>query len=86
LDGIPDGPRRRERLVELSVVEQCINVSKTAAVQRSYLTHGHAMVHGWIFDPRTDLITDLQINFADRLTAIQQIYNLTNLPWFQAKA
>lgn len=86
LDRIPEESRRYERLVELSVVEQCINVIKTAAVQHSYLTHGHAVVHGWVFDLRTGLIKDLQINFEERLTAIQEIYNLTSLPWFRSKA
>jgi carbonic anhydrase len=83
LDTILDERRRYERLVELNVVEQCINVIKTAAVQSAYLTHGHAVVHGWVFDLRTGLIKDLQINFEDRLTAIQEIYNLTDLPWFR---
>jgi carbonic anhydrase len=83
LDAILDRRRRYERLVELNVVEQCINVIKTAAVQSAYLTHGYAVVHGWVFDLRTGLIKDLEINFEDRLTAIQEIYNLTDLPWFR---
>lgn len=82
LDGIPEEQGRYERLVELSVVEQCINVIKTAAVQHSYLTRGEALVHGWVFDLRTGLIKDLQINFEERLKAIQEIYNLSNTPWF----
>ncbi len=85
LDAIPQENLRFERLVELNVVEQCINVIKIAAVQRSYLTQGHAVVHGWVFDLRTGLIKDLHINFEERLTAIQEIYNLTDTPWFQSK-
>ena len=71
-----EGPRH-ERLVELSVVEQCVNVIKTAAVQHSYVEKGFPLVHGWVFDIRCGLIKDLDINFKERLSAIQEIYNLT---------
>jgi carbonic anhydrase len=81
LDGIEEQECRYERLIELSVVEQCINVIKTAAVQHSYLKDGSPRVHGWVFDLRTGLIKDLQINFEERLKAIQEIYNLTDSPW-----
>jgi len=81
LNSIGEEARRYERLVELSVVEQCINVVKTAAVQHSYLRHGYPVVHGWVFDIRTGLIKDLEINFPHQLAAIQEIYNLTNAPW-----
>lgn len=76
-----EGPRY-ERLVELSVVEQCINVVKTAAVQHSYNEKGYPLVHGWVFDIRSGLIKDLEINFEEQLSAIQEIYNLTKKSWF----
>jgi len=80
---IPEEGRRYERLVEFSVVEQCINVIKTATVQQSYLAGGYPLVHGWEFDLRSGLITDLRINFEVQLKAIQEIYNLTGTPWFR---
>ena len=36
---------RYNRLVEINVVEQCINVVKTAALQQSYLSKGYPVVH-----------------------------------------
>jgi hypothetical protein len=36
LDAIPDMKDRYNRLVELNVYEQCLNVIKTAEVQKSY--------------------------------------------------
>ena len=83
LNAIQDENRRYERLVEISVVEQCINVVKTAAVQQSFLRKNYPLVHGWVFDIRTGLIKDLEINFEQQLAAIQEIYNLTNAPWFR---
>src|SRR5205807_1168609 len=84
LGGIKEVVARYDRLVELSVVEQCINVVKTAAVQHSYLRYGYPVVHGWVFDLRTGLVKDLQINFEEQLKAIQEIYNLTPAPWFKS--
>jgi carbonic anhydrase len=86
LNAIQKEDLRFARLVELSVVEQCINVVKTAAVQHSYVKNGYPVVHGWVFDLRNGLIKDLNINFEDQLKAIQEIYNLTNTPWFQTSA
>jgi carbonic anhydrase len=76
LDAIEDPQKRHERLVELNVMEQCRNVIKTAAVQRSYAENNFPIVHGWVFDFRTGLLKDLEIDFPKVLGDIQKIYNL----------
>ena len=80
LDSIKDEKKRYNRLVELNVTEQCINVSKYAVVQKKYLSKGHPVVHGWVFDLHNGLLIDLNINFKEVLKNIQQIYNLTGKP------
>ncbi|WP_080056102.1 carbonic anhydrase [Spirosoma aerolatum] len=82
LDLITDEPARYDRLVELNVQEQCVNVIKTAAVQLSYFEHGYPEVHGWVFDLRTGRIKDLELDFPEILHNIQKIYNLTDKPWY----
>jgi carbonic anhydrase len=82
LNAIADEERRYRRLVEVSVIEQCVNVIKTAAVQEAYLASGAAMVHGCVFDLGTGLLKDLEFNFEEQLKSIQEIYNLTDAPWF----
>jgi carbonic anhydrase len=82
LNAITDDEARYDRLVELSVQEQCINVIKTAAVQLSYTEHGYPTVHGWVFDLRTGRLKDLGIDFPDVLHDIQEIYNLTDRSLF----
>lgn len=77
LDAIADKTKRYDRLVELNVQEQCINVVKTAAVQQSFIHNGYPLVHGWVFDLKNGLLKDLNINFRSVLGHIQQIYNLT---------
>ena len=76
LDAITDEHERYNRLVELNVQEQCVNVIKTAVVQKSYLANSFPTVHGWVFDLKTGLLKDLNIDFNKILKDIQKIYNL----------
>ncbi|KAI0908288.1 carbonic anhydrase [Ustulina deusta] len=77
LDSISDETARYDRLVELSVVEQCRNVIKTAAVQQSYAKNQYPVVHGWVFGFEDGLLKDLKIDHKKVLESIQKIYNLT---------
>ena len=76
LNTIEDQNKRLDRLVELNVKEQCINVIKTAAVQQEYLRTGYPIVHGWVMDIHTGQLIDLHINFEKELKGIQEIYRL----------
>ncbi|MFI5135849.1 MAG: carbonic anhydrase [Chitinophagales bacterium] len=80
LDSITDEKQRFNRLVELNVSEQCFNVSKYAVVQKSFLSKGYPVVHGWVFDLHNGLLIDLKIDFREILKSIQKIYNLTGKP------
>ncbi len=77
LDAIEGEELRYDRLVELSVVEQCRNVIKTAAVQQSYERDHFPIVHGWVFDFKDGLLKDLKVNHEEMLHGIQKLYNLT---------
>ena len=85
LDSILDENKRYDRLVELNVQEQCINVIKMAVVQEQYLLDEYPIVHGWVFDMRTGAIIDLEIDFEKILKDIQKIYNLTNSNWVMSR-
>jgi carbonic anhydrase len=75
LNAIADENARYNRLVELNVKEQCINLLKTAAVQNAYKERG-LKVHGWVFDIQTGRLIDLKIDFEKELKDIMEIYNL----------
>ncbi len=77
LNAITDEHARYDRLVELNVEEQCFNVIKTVALQRSYIKKGYPIVHGWVFDLKTGALKDLNIDFNAMLKQIQEIYDLT---------
>lgn len=78
LNAITDEHLRYDRLVELNVQEQCINVIKTAALQLSFVESGYPEVHGWVFDIKTGRIKDLLIDYKMILKDIKDIYDLTS--------
>ncbi len=75
LNAIENEDARYNRLVELNVQEQCVNLIKTAAVQEAYKERGIS-VHGWVFDIHTGKLIDLKIDFPKILADIMEIYKL----------
>jgi len=75
LNAIPDENDRYNRLIELNVEEQCINLLKTAAVQEA-VKHRNLQVHGWVFDIRTGRLIDLKLDINHLLSDIMEIYDL----------
>jgi carbonic anhydrase len=77
LDALPFEAQRLDRLTELNVQEQCINVIKCACVQQSFLARGYPRVHGLVFDLKTGLLKDLNLDFEATLARVQKLYRLT---------
>jgi carbonic anhydrase len=75
LNEIADLNARYNRLVELNVREQCINLLKTAAVQEAHHDRG-LQVHGWVFDISTGQLIDLNIDVEKIINEIREIYSL----------
>ncbi|MBA5630627.1 carbonic anhydrase [Moheibacter lacus] len=75
LNQIQDENERYNRLVELNVKEQCINLVKTAAVQKAYKER-NLKVHSWVFDIHSGKLIDLNFDFEKELKGIMEIYNL----------
>lgn len=75
LNAIVSEDERYKRLVELNVQEQCINVIKTAAVQKATKSR-NIDVHGWVFDIHSGKLIDLNIDFESILKEIKEIYRL----------
>jgi carbonic anhydrase len=76
LEAIKDEDARYNRLVELNVQEQCVNVIKTAVVQKFYSAKGFPTVHGWVYDLKNGYLVDLDIDFDHILKDIQKIYTI----------
>jgi len=75
LNAIDDLDQRYNRLIELNVQEQCVNLLKTAAVQMAVKERG-LKVHGWVFDVGCGRLIDLNIDFEAALRDITEIYNI----------
>lgn len=75
LNAITDIQERYDRLVELNVQEQCVNILKTSDVQRA-CRERQLTVHGWVFDLRTGKLKDLKIDFDAILKGIMEIYHI----------
>jgi carbonic anhydrase len=75
LNTIASESDRYNRLVELNVQEQCINVIKLASIQQAYKERG-LRVHGWIFDVHSGKLIDLKIDFPKVLAQIMEIYRI----------
>jgi carbonic anhydrase len=75
LNTINDPDKRHDRLVELNVEEQCINLMKIAVVQKA-CKEKKLQVHGWVFDIRSGKLIDLKTNFKKILNDVLEIYDL----------
>jgi carbonic anhydrase len=61
LSGIADEQERLDRLCELNVIEQAVNVCQTTVVQSAWERGQELHVHGWIYSIADGLIRDLSI-------------------------
>jgi len=75
LNAIEDENSKYDRLIELNVQEQCVNLIKTAAVQKA-IRNRDLIVHGWVFDIHSGKLIDLKIDFEKILDEIREIYHL----------
>ena len=62
LDGLPTEQKRHDRLCELNVVEQVLNVSQTTVVRDAWSRGQQLEVHGWIYDLHDGLLRDLGVS------------------------
>lgn len=71
LKQIEDESERVDRLCELNVIEQVVNVSRTTIVQTAWQRGQELVVHGWIYGLQDGLLRDLRVSIdnANGLTA-----------------
>lgn len=65
LDAIEDFEQRENRLIELNVMEQVNDLTKTSIIQNAWTTRESPFVHGWVYDLRNGLIKDLNVTVRD---------------------
>ena len=76
LDEIADSHQKYDRLVELNVIEQCVNIIKIDHVQRKWYQTGFPQIHAWVYDLHNGLLKELDVNLAAYFSSIRSIYDL----------
>ena len=61
LDAIPEERARLDRLCELNVIQQVINVASDVFVQDAWARGQSLCVHGWVYSLSNGLVTDLDV-------------------------
>ncbi|MGE0587200.1 MAG: carbonate dehydratase [Cyclobacteriaceae bacterium] len=62
LDSITDAKARENRFIELNVVEQVYDLSKTSIIQNSWRKKKSPYIHGWVYDIKNGIIQDLKVS------------------------
>lgn len=70
LDAIADENVRVDRLCELNVIEQVVNVCQTTMVQAAWEQGRALAIHGWIYSLTDGLLHDLNVGVANASEAV----------------
>ncbi|MDB6073753.1 MAG: carbonate dehydratase [Verrucomicrobiaceae bacterium] len=65
LNEVPSGSARVNRLCELNVIEQVVNVCQTTVLESAWERGQDITVHGWIYGLNNGLVHDLDVDIAD---------------------
>lgn len=84
LDAIADDEERTRRLVELNVIEQCLNIFKTGVVQRQRMRtfvdpdvpFTQPRVHAMVYSPADGSLKKLKVDWSELVDDLGGIYDL----------
>ncbi len=79
LDGIGDLNARINRLCELNVIEQVVNVSQTTVMRDAWARGAEVAVHGWIYGLDNGLLRDLRLTLRNEAD-LQRCVEAAGLP------
>ena len=70
-----ESQQKLDRLCELNVIEQSVNLCETTIVQQAWANGQDLTVHGWIYGLGDGLVNDLEFN-ASSAEAVEEQYQL----------
>lgn len=73
LAAIEDPKAREDKMVELNVIEQVLNVCHTTIVQNAWKSGQELTVHGWVYALHDGLIRDLHVKISS-VDEISEVY------------
>jgi carbonic anhydrase len=80
LDMITDPRKKFDKLVEMNVIEQCVNIAKIDHVQRKFSQTGYPQIHAWVYDLHNGLLNELDVNLKEYFSGFRSIYDLNIVP------
>jgi carbonic anhydrase len=77
IENLPTEEEKVNKLIELNVVEQVMNLAKTSIVQSAWQHHQRPHLHGWVYDLKDGIIKP--VTEIEPGTHIGDIYEYDNL-------
>jgi carbonic anhydrase len=75
---IADESERVDKLCELNIVEQVINVCQTTIVQNAWESGQELIIHGWVYGLSDGLVRDLNVHIASQEEVMASYQNAVN--------
>lgn len=60
VNAIPDPVKREDRMVELNVIRQVMNLAKTSIIQSAWKERQGPVVHAWVYDLGDGILNELK--------------------------
>ena len=84
LDAIKDPEDRHRRMVEMNVVEQCVNLFKTGVVQKMRVETANdpdckfsaPRIHACVFNPKDGRLKQLDVNWSEYMDELRDVYEM----------
>lgn len=62
---------RLEKLCDLNVIEQVVQLANTTVVQRTWKNQQELCLHGWVYSPTTSLLKDLAVDMGSEMEVMR---------------
>jgi carbonic anhydrase len=64
LENLSSHEQKVDRLCELNVIEQALNVAETTVIEAAWARKQNVTIHGWIYDIKDGRLRDLKVSMS----------------------
>lgn len=84
LEAIANPQERENRFIELNVIEQVYDLTKTSIIQNAWQKRKAPFIHGWVYALETGYIKDLEVSVNDN-SEIPSVYRFDTEKYLPVK-